>query len=136
MQLVAEKQRMKDIAEQTKREKQEMIEKRLRMMEERRKVWTEVNSYTNRVVKDLLKEEREAEFETKLAQYHSKEVVDEIKLQEFLEKKKAGDSYLRESLANQYRVNSGRHQDSHHSASRMPDHDDFGYESDPVPDVD
>ena len=69
-------------------------------MEERRRVWNQVNSYTDKVVKDLLLEQKKGKNEEyrALKLYH-----DNMKQKEFLEKKRVGDQYMKESFGHEHR---------------------------------
>ena len=64
-------------------------------MEERRRAWNQVNHYTDKVVKDLLLEQKRPKVEEYLylKKYHEHMVKGEQK-----EKKRIGDSYMKDSF--------------------------------------
>jgi hypothetical protein len=95
--MLVERERQKSIQEMIRRERQEDIETRMKAMQERRKVVSSVNNYTNKVVRDILKEMerpvvKEEEFQAQ------KEFIDRLHKQELQEKRKLGNLYMQESL--------------------------------------
>ena len=117
--ILIEKEKQRSLAEMMHQHKKVQIEKKLMAMEEKRKAFNQANHYANRVVKDLLVEQKGP----RIAPYQMmKQVEDDIHLTEFLKKKRVGDQYLKESY-HDVRRSSAHKSLSHGSSDHQGQHE-------------
>lgn len=112
-QLQIEKDKQRSIALMMRNQKQAEIENRLRAMEAKRKALQQVNSYTNKVVHDLLEDKKGLHVNAYALIKHAE---DDMHMAEFLEKKQVGDKYLKESYHDVRNRSATRHSGSHHES--------------------
>lgn len=112
-QLKQERDKQRSVALMMRNQKQIEIENRLRTMEEKRRALQQVNSYTNKVVHDLLEEKKEPRLDAYSMMKHAEE---NIQMTDFLEKKRKGDKYLKDSYQDARKHSATRHSGSNYES--------------------